>query len=67
MSLAYHLAALEQELVWRVGCYVDAEARLKLVEFLLDFQRHIRNLVGNRVAVAVDSAQVDVGEVVVGT
>ena len=66
MALADDLDAGQQEVVGRVLGNVDAEAGLKLVQLLLNLQDHVGEFVGGAVSVAVDAADVDVGEVVVG-
>ena len=67
MAQADDLHAGLQELVGGVLRDMDRKARLQLVKFLLDLENHVGEVVHAAVAVLVDTADVDVREVVIGT
>ena len=65
MPLADNLYAFNEEVVGSVFRDMYGKAGLKLMELFLDFQYHVGKLVDAGIAVAVDSAYIDIGKVVV--
>ena len=66
MAQADDFDARGEELVGGVFCDVDRQTRLQLMQLLLDLEDHVGEVVHAAVAVLVDTADVDVREVVVG-
>ena len=67
MAQADDLDAGMEEFVWRILRNVDTEPRLQLVQLLLNLQNHVGELVHAGVPVPIDTADVNVREIIVGT
>ena len=66
VTLTNHFGSSHHKLVGCDLAYMDAQTWLQLMQFLLHLQNDIGKLVHRIVAILVDAADVDVGEVVVG-
>ena len=65
MSLADDLDTSQQELIGGILCDVDREAWLQFVQFLLNLQNHVGELIGSTIAFTIHTTDIDIGKVII--